>query len=242
MLPAWVEQQGALRVVVGRMEKELQKRSSDIDQLLTERDQIEKFYDEKYDALVRCLSLEQENAMKSAKAKKRELESSLALEDEITKELLAEEQTLQQLQSTFNQTKTQLDAVMQDMQAFKADSIQQVEPKQSRPLQAPPELDAARARIEVLLKEKEGCFSERQTTEVDIGKAAAELEQQREHAARLEDFIQRLLQGDSGYLLDAAMKREASNILAAAAKLQRPSHPRQPPQNMHMGRYLVTAP
>jgi hypothetical protein len=223
------------------MEKELQKRSSDIDQLLMERDQIEKFYDEKYDALVRCLSLEQENAMKSAKAKKRELELSLELEDEITKELLAEEQTLQQLQGTFNQTKTQLDTVMQDMQAFKADSIQHIS-EPNRPPQAPPELDAARARIEVLLKEKEGCFSERQITDVDIGKAAAELEQQREHAARLEDFIQRLLQGDSGYLLDAAMKREASNILAAAAKLQRPSHPRQPPQNSHLGRYLVTAP
>lgn len=235
VMPYWAEQQGALRVVVDRVDKELHKRSSDIAQLLLEREQIEKLYDEKYDGLVRCLSQEQEKATASAQAKKRELVRSIELEDKTTKELVAEEQTLEQLELTFDQTRAHLELVVQQLQ----DSQDSAE---KRALQAPPDLDVARVKIEALMREKECSLSERQSTEIEIQKVAADLELQRDHAAKLEDFIQRLLQGSSGYILDSSMKKEASSILAAAAKLQRPSNLRESSRSVEQRGRLVTAP
>jgi len=241
MLPMWTEQERVLEVVAARAEKQLQKQSADIELLLMERAQIEKLYDEKYDALVRCLSQEQENAVARVLDKKRELARSFKLEDETAKALVAEEQRITELQFTFNQTKRQLDSVVQDLQDIQAESVQQTEDTPSSPLQVPSEVDVSRGKVETLLKEKDFSFSERQATEADIKKAACELEQQRDHAAKLEDFIRRLLQGDSGHLLDASMKKDASSLLSTAAKLQRPANLCQSKQDVVMGARLVSA-
>jgi len=231
MLPTWVEQQGVVRTVVSRVERQLSKRSGDIEHLLAEREQVEKFYTQKYDALVRCLSQEQERALASMQAKKRELEQSLKEEQETTQELLQQEKTNDELRATLDRTVSQLETVQNETQqvemlAMQADSyeasFQAEDERRGALLKASPELLHARARIEAQLTEKDQTVAERHAAEAEIRKAKSELERQRAHAAKMEDFVRKLMQGNTatGYLLDPASKREAAAILASAAKLQ----------------------
>jgi len=224
VLPVWVEQRSALRVVVSRVERQLQKRSGDIDRLLAEREEIEKFYTQKYDSLVRCLSQEQEKAVASVQAKKRELQRSLEMEQETTKDLLEEEKRNEELRISLDMTVTQLEHVQAQVIGFEAESTprQGTDDRRGFFMQASPDLLHAKGRIEDTLKEKEQTSAERSATKADLLKVKAELEQQRAHSGKLEDFVRKITQGNSttGYLLDPASKREASAILTSATKLQ----------------------
>jgi hypothetical protein len=216
-------------VVVSRMHKQLQRRSADIDRLVGEREQIEKFYKEKYDATVRCLAQEQEKAVASAQAKKRELQRSMEMEQETTQELLAEEKKNEEIRETLDMTVTQLEKAQSEMTSFQASEIQAPQAQTVQRVMAAPEVRYARDRIQTQLKEKEETFNERQALQAEIRKVMGELECQRLHAAKLEDFVRKLTQGTvtTGYLLDPASKREAAAIMASAAKLQ-PSRSQRP--------------
>lgn len=97
-----------------------------------------------------------------------------------------------------------------------------------------PELLQARGRLEAQLKQKERIFIERNAAEMEIRKAKDELQRQRSHAHKLEEFVRKLSTGNatSGFLLDPALKKEANSILAAATKLQaaKQSRPSTPPR------------
>jgi chromosome segregation ATPase len=218
LLPAWVEQRNAVRIIVGRVQRELQKRSADIEKLLSEREQIEKFYTQKYDALVRGLSREQEQAASNAQAKKRELDRSLKLEHEVTHELVAQERKVEKLRSTLDQTVSQLESVQTDMQKYQEEKRRQDAQRSSH--QVPSELEIARSRIEVLTKERDIKVAEKHSTQAAIDKARYQLVQQRMQSAKMEDFLRRLLQSGSAaqYVLDPTTKRDAKNVLASSGK------------------------
>lgn len=248
LLPAWAEQQGIVRTVVSRVERQLQTRSGDIDRLLAEREQIEKFYTQKYDSMVRGLAQEQERTVSSVQAKRRELERSLEMEQETTQELLMEETKNQELRSTLDLTVVQLEGIQSEMISFEQARTQSypsapgagarrrsdLAAASSTAIQASPELSLARGRIEGHLQEKEQSYAEKCATKAEIVKIKRELERQRTHGAKLEDFVRKITQGNAttGYLLDPLSKREAAAILASAAKLQtsRLQRPSTPPR------------
>lgn len=248
LLPAWAEQQGIVRTVVSRVERQLQTRSGDIDRLLAEREQIEKFYTQKYDSMVRGLAQEQERTVSSVQAKRRELERSLEMEQETTQELLMEEKRNEELRATLDLTVVQLEGIQSEMISFEQARTQSYpsEPgaagrrrsdqavATATTLQASPELSLARGRIEGHLQEKEQSYAEKCATKAEILKIKRELERQRTHGAKLEDFVRKITQGNAttGYLLDPVSKREAAGILASAAKLQtsRLQRPSTPPR------------
>jgi len=227
MLPTWVEQQKVVRVVVDRIEEQLRGRSGDIEKLLAEREHIVNFYDQKYDALVRCLAHEQEKAVASGQEKKRELDRSTTEEYACTYELIAQQKTNKNLCEVLDVTVTQLENVQSEMLSLQGLSSGEPQPWGTG-AQGALELMQARRSIEAQLEEKEQATNEWNATQAAFLKAEDDLERQRSHAAQLEDFIQRIAAGKSGYQLDPAAKKEAAGILAAAgklhaARLQRPN-------------------
>jgi len=110
MLPIWDAQRSVARAAVERAEHELFKRSADIEELAAEREHIEKLYAQKYDALVRCLSLEQERSATSAQAKRQELHRSIDKEKETCSELSVEETKNEQLRTALDRSMTRLHA------------------------------------------------------------------------------------------------------------------------------------
>jgi len=239
--PTWVEQRAAVRIVAARAEKQLASRNGDLEELLEERANIENFYHGKYEDLTRCLHSEAKKAEKQVAAKKKELEDSLRQEHETTQELILQERKNDESRATLEQTVSQLGQIRHDMEAAQEeyglverrntatpatsstavpDSIGGV--VTTKP-QAPPDLMHARARLEGHLQEKEQTFAERNAAMAEVLRVQDELEVQRAHASKLEDFVRRLIHSgnsSNGYMLDPAAKKEAAAILAATAKLQ----------------------
>merc|ERR1719375_1201238 len=120
MMPTWVEQRSAIRVVVARAEERVDKNRNESDRLLEERKQLDSFYLQKRDAVIQCLSREQEKAVANVQAKKRELAQSIDMEHETTKELMMEEKKNDELRAMLDQTVFQLENVQSEMSKFEA--------------------------------------------------------------------------------------------------------------------------
>jgi len=131
LLPAWIEQRNAIACVVARMDEELTKRSEKINHLSIEQKQLEIYYTQKYDDLVRALANEQERALANSRAKKAELERSLETERQTIQIMKQQEEknaqdrasltnTLQQLnnmQTSINQSQTEMQEVQRQAEA-----------------------------------------------------------------------------------------------------------------------------
>lgn len=246
LLPVWIEQWNALRVVVARAEHDLQKRSSVVDQLAMEREDSERSHGLQYDALVRGLAREQEKALSSAQAKKQEYEKALEAERLTTEVLRDEERKNEALRTTLDRTMAKLNSVRSEMaqhqakfqngatsgvlQAQSPELMQATKMAQCNAkvqngttsggvqVQAP-ELMQAISRVEVLVKEKELVSAETVETKALISQAQDELNQQRDHAMKLEEFVKKVATAGSGYRLDVATRKEAAEILASAARI-----------------------
>jgi chromosome segregation ATPase len=221
--------------VAKRAEEHLQHTSSDVTRLLEEQKEIEQFYVQKYDNMVCSLKSEQSKAVASVQAKKQELDRSLAKENEKNYGLMAKEKEVEALQSSLDAMVSKLESVKSEMH-----TLQESNPVTTRRqeelwnlAQVSPDAMHARARLEAQVSEKERHVAEVYATKVEITKAKTELDAQRAYAGKLEDFVRRLTQGNN--LIDAAAKKEAAGILAAAAKLQaareRPTTPPKRPQS-----------
>lgn len=218
MSHVWGEQSEAVRCVLSRKDQDVQAKNAEVNQLLADRERAEKAYTQKYDALVRGLSEEQDKALIRAQEKRRELERSLEEERKTTQVLAEEESKNLRLRTTLDQTVAQLDEVTSNMQQCE---MQVHEWNSGRPLElASPELQVTMSRIEDASRHREQIRLQSKATLAEVMLAQEELNRQRAYSARLEDFVRRVSAGGGKYCLDAASKREACRLLTAANRLR----------------------
>jgi len=214
----WGEQSKAVRCVLARKEQEVQAKNAEVDQLLAARETAEKAYRQKYDALVRGLSEEQEKALARAQDKRRELERSLEEERKATQLLAEEESKNMRLRMTLDQTVAQLEEVKTNMQQCE---VQVHEWNTGRASDsASPEVQVATSRQEDATRHKEQVRLQTKATLAELMLAQEELNRQRAYSARLEDFVRKVSTGGGKYCLDPASKREANRLLAASNRLR----------------------
>jgi len=249
LLPIWHEQREIARSVVGRVESQVQKRTADVDRLLLERGNIEKFYHQKHEEMSRCLQEEQRKAKESMTTKRLELEGVLEQERQTTESLLSRERRNEELRRTLDVTVEKLESVQSEISDLQAQQgsrpsheVSQAGPGALAPplgqagtghlRKASPELLHVQGVLESQLSQKEQIVREKNVIVAEIRKVEDELEWQHAHACKLELFVRELMSENSaiGCQVDPALKREAANILASrakleAAKLQRPSSP-----------------
>lgn len=210
---AWQAQQEAVDVILHEQSQCVSVANKEVDRLVVEREQLDKTYAQKYDALVKGLHREQEKARDSAIAKRKELERSLELERETTQILGEEEAKNRALRCTLDRTVDQLNIVKSEMLQCQAAA-------EARGLEftagTQPRLQMTRQTIERSLQEKEQLRHEAQVTEGEVAIMQAELRRQRAYTARLADFLRRLTSAPQArYLLDAALRRDAQKLLVA---------------------------
>lgn len=220
-LQAWALQQKALMEVMANKEMQVVEVSGEVEKLLLEREQLDKAYSQKYDALVRGLHREQERATDAAQAKKRELDKSLELERETTQILGEEEGKNRALRCTLDRTVDQLNAVRTEMLQCQAAA-------EARGLQftegSKPRLRLTQAKIEASIQEKEKLRQETKATAEELAPLHSQLQQQRAYTMRLEEFLRKIALGpQSRHLLDPAMRKEAMKLLAFADRRHRQS-------------------
>jgi hypothetical protein len=249
MLPIWHEQREIARSVVGRVESQVQKRTADVDRLLLERGNIEKFYNQKHEEMSRCLQEEQRKAKESMTTKRLELEGVLEQERQTTESLLSRERRNEELRRTLDVTVEKLESVQSEISDLQAQQgsrpsheVSQAGPGALAPplgqagtghlRKASPELLHVQGVLESQLSQKEQIVREKNVIVAEVRKVENELEWQHAHACKLELFVRELMSENSaiGCQVDPALKREAANILASRAKLeaaksQRPSSP-----------------
>merc|ERR1712032_1772006 len=193
-------------------------REAEVKQLLAVRERAEKEYTQKYDALVRGLSEEQDKALLRAQEKRRELERSLEEERKTTQVLAEEEAKNLRLRTTLDQTVAQLNEVTSNMQQCE---IQVQEWNSGRqPDSVSPELQVTASRMEDTMRHREQIALQTRATRAEVMLAYEELNRQRAYSAKLEDFVRRISAGGGKYCLDPGSKREANRLLAAANRLR----------------------
>lgn len=217
LLPAWAEQRNAIRCVIARLDKQLKQRSSVIDDLLSEREQAEKYYSQKYDALVRGLAAEKERALAEVQGQLGEMADALVKEEENKQTLEVAEKKNEALKTSLDQTVTQLSSVRTEMLQCQAKMGREANGSFTQV----PELNHALHRLEGLMKEKNHIYDETQETKQGILQVQQELNKQRAHSMQLEDFLRKVIApSNSGYVTDNPTRREASALVSAAAKLR----------------------
>lgn len=217
LLPVWVEQRNAIRCVIARLEKRLSQRINVIDDLMTEREQAEKYYSQKYDALVRGLAAEKERALAELQDQQAEMADALVKEEQNKQTLENAEKKNEALKSSLDVTVTQLSTVRTEMLQCQAKMGKEA----NGTFTQVPELNHALHRLEALTQEKDYIYNETQETKKGILQVQQELNKQRAYSMQLEDFLRRVIApSNSGYVTDIPTRREATVLVGAAAKLR----------------------
>jgi len=218
VLPVWLEQRKAVNCVVAWAERKLHKQTEEIDKLLAQKDEIDRYYQQRYDALVRGLARERDKALASAREKRKELERSLQVERETSQILGEEEAKNQALRATLEKTVAQLNSVRTDMLTKQA----QEQEDRTSPRRSPrdvPEIVRLQHRAQGLETQAEHLAAETDATKAEVSKVECQLDIQRSHTKQLQDFIRRITSGNCKNMLDSAVRGEAAALLAEGVRL-----------------------
>jgi len=219
MLPAYAEQQRVVQTLRLRSERERQSLAGELGRLMAEREVMVKDCERKADCLAQGLAHEKEKASQSADKVKLELAKSIALEQETTSVLTDEEVKNKALRATLDQTMEQLNTLRTEVLQYQAEAE---EVKQGRTMncgEQAPELMQALRRMDGIQSERQQVSNEMTVARAELLRIQDELNDQRGHSQRLEDFVRRISTGGR-YVLDPMRKKEAASILHAAAQLR----------------------
>lgn len=217
LVPTWNAQKQALHCAVKRREQVADQRRKEVEALVEERDQADRLYEQRYDALCRGMSHQREEAAAQEVVARQELERSKEEEEKATQVLKEEDNRHANLKASLDQTVAQLDVVNDNMHKCK----EIINEWASRPPADPaPELITTMRQIEDTLKAREQIRSQSRTIRAEVMLAQDELQRQRAYSTRMEDFVRRVSAGGGRYILHPASKREAARLLAAASKLR----------------------
>eukprot|EP00421_Protoceratium_reticulatum_P066511 CAMPEP_0168410732 /NCGR_PEP_ID=MMETSP0228-20121227/27842_1 /TAXON_ID=133427 /ORGANISM="Protoceratium reticulatum, Strain CCCM 535 (=CCMP 1889)" /LENGTH=241 /DNA_ID=CAMNT_0008424467 /DNA_START=59 /DNA_END=781 /DNA_ORIENTATION=- len=208
----------AIQCVVARKEQVVQEKKREVEQHLDDRQQIERTFEQKYDAICRGLARERDQAETKREAQKRELERVVEEEQKTTQAVSNEEAKCEKLRTSLEQTVAQLDEVRTNIANCQAlvDEWSRGPPA----LAASPEVLHTMRRIEDTLRARDQLRAQQQTVRAEALLAEDEITRQRAYTMKLEDFVRRISSGGGRYILDAPSRREATRLLAAAARLR----------------------
>jgi len=215
-VPSWGAQRQALQCVVQRKEQAVKQKQREVEALVAEKEQTDRLYAQRYDALCRGLAEERDKAQAHSESVHRDLERSLQDEAVATQALSAEDKRHAKLKASYDQTVAQLESVNTSAEKCKT-ILEEANPPEP---DVTPELVASMRQMEDTLKARDQIRSQARTIRAEVMLAQDELQRQRAYSSRMEEFVRRVSSGGGRYTVHPADKREANRLLFAASKLR----------------------
>jgi len=217
VVPVWNAQKQALQCALTRKEQVVQQQRKEVEALVAEREQTDRLYADRFDALCRGLAHERDKAAGQGVEAEKQLERSRQEEAVTTQALTEEDNRHAKLKSSLDQTVAQLDEVNANMEKCKAI----IDEWANQPPEDPtPEMMQTLRQIEDTLKAREQIRSQARTIRSEVMLAQDELQRQRSYSQRMEEFVRKVSSGGGRYVIHPSNKREAARLLAAAARLR----------------------
>jgi len=220
LVDVWEEQRNAVRMVIYRRERELEKRDAKRTQLHGEREGLVQKYQEHHEHMMKGLKAKLAAADENIGSQQTDIKATAAQEKTASEAIDRVENENAALRHSLDQAVTRLNEVRSQMSAIQAGMASSNLYHLRKTMQDSPELMHALSRIEAFVNEKEELHSEAQKTKLDILQAQDELNRRRSMNMVFEDFVKRLASTGNGYILDSPARKEAQAILSVAVRLR----------------------